>query len=72
QTYNGSISFPASGYRIYGNGKLDYVGTNGYYWGGSAASGSSNAYRLSFNGSNVDPTNDSYRLYGFVVRCVKN
>ena len=27
-----TVWFPASGYRIYGNGSLFYAGTDGYYW----------------------------------------
>ncbi|MDE7356510.1 MAG: hypothetical protein K2N21_07090 [Rikenellaceae bacterium] len=64
------MEFPAVGCR--GNassGTLNYAGTSGYYWS-SVANGSSSAYYLWFNSSNliVDWYN---KQGGFSVRCVR-
>lgn len=60
----------ASGYRNYGSGALNNVGSNGNYWSSAAAS-QSNAYNLNFNSSNVYPLNNNKRSNGFSVRPVR-
>ena len=63
-----TIFLPAAGYRNPTNGALASVGTIGYYWS-STVSGT-NAFRLSFGSSFVDPGNLDDRAFGFSVRCV--
>ena len=63
-----SIFFPASGY--YGGTSLNYRGSRGYYWSSTYNSGSSARY-LYFNSSDVGPTYDLSRRYGFSVRAVQ-
>lgn len=48
-----SIFVPASGYRDFSGGTLDYAGTSGGYWS-STASGSDNAYSLGFSSGDAD------------------
>ncbi len=64
---------PAPGYRDAGNnglfGALGGVGNNGYSWS-SAVSGT-NALRLNFNSTNLDPSNATNRAHGFQVRCLQ-
>jgi hypothetical protein len=69
---NESATFPASGFRIGGDGALDGVGYYGICWG-SSVSGASSAYDLVFYSSGVDPAyGDDDRAYGPSVRCVQN
>ena len=46
-----------------------YQGSTGYYWS-STAYNSSWAYSLWLNSSNVGATSNSYKYYGYTVRCV--
>ncbi|GHV36405.1 hypothetical protein FACS1894178_7570 [Bacteroidia bacterium] len=62
------IFMPAAGYRRYGDGSLDGVGTYGYGWS-STPNGSEGAYLLGFDSSNAS-TGNSNRKYGQSVRCV--
>ena len=62
--------FPASGYRNFSAGSMNYVGGYGYYWSASPYS-SSNGYYLYFNSSSVNPSNYSDRALGCSVRCVQ-
>ena len=62
--------YPASGYLNNGNGTLNNVGSNGYYWSASPNS-QTNGYNLNFNSSNVNPSNNNNRANGFPVRCVQ-
>ena len=69
-----TIWYPASGYRNYGDGSLNYVGNDGFYW--SASPYDECAYNLYFNGNgyvngHVNPLNFYYRASGRSVRCVK-
>ena len=64
------LTFPASGFRSYDNGRLNSVGTSGYYWSASPYSAKS-GYSLSFSTSGVIPSDDSFREFGYSVRCVK-
>ncbi|MBO5980622.1 MAG: hypothetical protein J6Q12_09380, partial [Bacteroidales bacterium] len=62
--------YPASGYRDYDGGALNYVGSFGSYW--SVTPYGSSAYYLRFNyNGNVSPSNSSLRANGFGVRCVQ-
>ena len=62
--------FPASGYRNYSSGGLNYVGSSGYYWSAAPASAAS-AYYLYFGAGVVNPLNNINRAYGFSVRPVR-
>ncbi len=60
-------NFPYAG--NVGNGSLDNVGSNGYYWSSTAYS-SDRAYYLSFNSSSVGTYNYCGHYYGFPIRCI--
>ena len=62
------LKLPLAGYRLYSNGMLLYVGSNGRYWS-STVSGSYARY-LTFNSTNANMSSN-YRAYGFSVRCIK-
>ncbi len=62
--------YPASGSR--GDGALDDVGSNGYYWSVTVTPGSRGAHNLGFGRNGyVNPTNRSDRPLGFSVRCLQ-
>ncbi|MBE6241185.1 MAG: hypothetical protein E7115_06790 [Bacteroidales bacterium] len=65
--------YPASGYRYYNDGSLNYVGNNGRYWSASPSSGYGDiAYGLSFNSDGyVDPAYYYNRAFGYSVRCLQ-
>ena len=63
------LFLPAEGCRSYGSGTVNYVGTYGYYW--SSTTNGSNAYYLSFGYNRIATQANSYRDYGYAVRCVK-
>ena len=63
-----SVFFPAAGY--YNGSTLNYRGSSGSYWSSGFYS-ASNAYRLDFNSSEVNPQNNNNRRYGFTVRAVQ-
>jgi len=60
-------------YLLYGglvnSGFLQSAGSWGYYWS-STADSSNGAYGLNFNSSNVYPSNNNWRYYGFSIRCL--
>ena len=65
-----TIWYPASGYRYYYDGSLYDVGYYGSYW--STSPNSDFACSLCFYyGGLVDPSNYSYRAYGYSVRCLQ-
>lgn len=64
------VFVPASGYRHYSSGSLNYVGRYGYVWL-SSAYGQDYAYFLYFYSSNLNPQNIGYRAYGYSVRPVQ-
>ena len=65
-----TIWYPASGYRLYGDGGLLSVGYDGYCW--SASPSSSIAYGLCFGYKGlVVPSNDYSRAIGYSVRCLQ-
>ena len=59
--------FPASGWRLYDSGPMNYVSTVGAYWTAGPIS-TSICYYLYFNSSFVWPLNDHHRSHGFPVR----
>ena len=67
------IWYPASGYRPDSSRGLDNVSNYGYYWSCSPNESNSNsAYNLYFNNNgNVGPSDNSYRAFGFPVRCLQ-
>ena len=65
-----TIWYPASGYRDFYDGSLDYVGISGDYW--SASPSDYYAYSLYFNDSgNVVPSINRSRVDGQSVRCLQ-
>ena len=66
---NATIFFPASGFRIEGDGSLNGVGSFGYYW--SAVPGNTNlGCGLYFSWSDVGPQGYDNRSFGFAARPV--
>lgn len=63
-----NLFFPASGYRNYSNGSLNYVGSDGYYWSASPYN-TNRGYSLGFTSSSVNWNSDS-RSCGCAVRAV--
>jgi hypothetical protein len=63
-------SYPATGYRRADSGAFSSTGSNGICW--STAVIGTNGYYLDFYSTNVRPTYNSSRAYGFPVRCVQN
>ena len=63
-----SIFFPASG--LYDGTTLSNRGSRGYYWS-STYNSETNARYLLFNSSEVNPTYNLSRRYGFAVRAVQ-
>jgi hypothetical protein len=68
RTYSGSY-YPATGNRRCTDGTICIIDSYGYYW--SASPCSDYAFNLCFYDSKVYPLHNSYRAYGFSVRCVK-
>lgn len=67
----GTVFFPASGYRSSSSGALYDVGSRGYYWS-AVPSSTSNGRDLSFDSTYVSPLNrSSIRSNGFAVRPVR-
>ena len=62
------LNFARSG--LYGGGSLLYNGTDGYYWSSTAYSSSTYAYYFYYRTSYTYPQHNSYKYYGFNVRCV--
>ena len=66
------LAFVRSGY-VYTNsgavGSVGYVGNNGYSWSRTSRS-STSAYRLNFNATDVYPSGNGNRWYGFPLRCL--
>jgi hypothetical protein len=63
--------YPATGYRIWGEGSLYGVGDYGDYWPASVYD--INGYALNFYNNSVSPSAylDCSRSYGYTVRCVQ-
>jgi hypothetical protein len=64
-----ALKLPLAGYRNRGNGTLNDVGLNGYYW--SSTVSSTNARYLKFKSNNAYMS-DNNRVYGLSVRCIKD
>lgn len=64
-----TINFPASGYRRYNGGSLDYVGFSGYYWS-AVPHYSYGGCEFDFNPGSVFPLGGGDRTYGYAVRPV--
>ena len=64
-----TINFPASGFRGYSDGSLNYVGDYGYYWS-AVPIYTINGCILSFTSGFVYPLFSNTRTYGFAVRSV--
>ena len=65
-----TIWYPASGFRDYGDGGLDSIGSLGNYW--SASPSGSRAYYLYFdNDGRVYPLGSRNRAFGRSVRCLQ-
>ena len=64
-----TINFPASGYRRYNGGPVDYVGFSGYYWS-AVPHYSYGGCELDFNPGSVFPLGGGDRSYGFAARPV--
>jgi hypothetical protein len=66
-----TIWYPASGFRHYDTGNVDFVGHYGRYW--SASPSNNDAYYFNFsNDGYVYPSDDSgYRAVGRSVRCLQ-
>lgn len=62
-----TIFLPASGYRYYASGGLNYVGSDGFYWSYASYSRAS-ARNLSFSSGGVYPLGNNSRASGFSVR----
>jgi hypothetical protein len=67
-TYKGTTIFPASGLRTAAGAQMAFSGF-GNYWSGSVYDGTNGCY-LYFTGGNAYPHYNSFRSYGFPVRCV--
>lgn len=65
--FNSQLKFTYNGRRI-PNGTIDQQGTNGWYWTSTGASGTSN-YRTFSN--TTSSSNNSFRSWGYAVRCIK-
>ena len=66
-----SVEFPAVGYRgSDSSGTLGNAGASGHYWS-SVANGSSNAYYLWFDSSDLYVSSGLIKRNGFSVRCVR-
>jgi uncharacterized protein (TIGR02145 family) len=66
---NGTVWFPATGYRYSTSGALSNVGSNGYYWSGTPYS-ATYGYYLDFNAGWVNPSSYANRAGGFAARCI--
>ena len=64
-----TINFPASGLRLSGDGSLNFVGYNGYFWS-AVPSYADVGCNLYFTSGRVSPLNTGTRAYGFAVRAV--
>jgi uncharacterized protein (TIGR02145 family) len=65
--FNSELKLPYAGRRI-GDGSMMDVGTKGWYWTSTGASGTSN-YRVFDNSSSG--SNNEWRSFGLSVRCIK-
>ncbi|WP_297627156.1 hypothetical protein [uncultured Rikenella sp.] len=62
--------YPAPGFRNYSTGALGAIGSEGTVWSASVPDDSTNAWRLLFHATNMDPSHAYNRGYGFQLRCL--
>ena len=62
---------PAPGYRMYGSGRLSYVGNHGFNWSSSIPEGSVTARHLLFDYNVLYINHGYYRAFGFQLRCLQ-
>ena len=68
--YASVLEFPAVGNRNNSTSALAAAGTGGNYWS-ATQNDATNAYRMNFNSSSVNATNNNTKTNGFSVRCVR-
>jgi uncharacterized protein (TIGR02145 family) len=64
------LILPATGYRHYDTGTLLGLGNAGYNWSGSTSTSNSNYGQYVIAAKNYNVTEQSFRGFGFSVRCV--
>ena len=64
------LSLPFTGHYYWGNGKLYYRDSGGYFWS-SAAAQNNYGRHLVLRTNNISPQNGLSKNYGLSVRCVK-
>ena len=64
-----SLGFTRSGYYDYHNGNLSGQSSLGYFWS-RTRNGTTYTYYLDFNSTVLYPRRDSYRSFGFSLRCL--
>lgn len=65
-----TLKLPLAGYRYTSSAAYSNQGTNGFYWASSPTG--TVGYFVALSSTQVVPANNSYRAYGFSVRCLKN
>jgi len=65
-----ALKMPFAGGRFWSNGAFFNGGSFGYYW--SSSPNGTNGYNLYFYSSDIYPSSNNGRAYGFSVRCFKN
>ena len=66
------LKWTLAGLRLFIDGSLSYVGTNGFYWSDAVGLNVLNSRRLHFLSNNAPGTGDAARANGMSVRCIKN
>ncbi len=66
-----TIWYPASGYRSFNDGSLNYVGDLGYYWSASPNNDPAFSLVLYYDGGLVNPSSNDFRAFGMSVRCIR-
>ena len=67
---SGRVWYPAVGYRVHHGQTMSGVGTDGYYWNATPASGSQ-AHYFRLNAAGVAATYNNNRYVGLSVRCIR-
>ena len=66
-----TIWYPASGFRPYSDGLLDFVGYDGFYWSAAPVINHENAYMLAFYNDDSVYSLSASRASGHSVRCIQ-
>ena len=66
-----TVLYPAAGYRTSNNGSLYHVANRGYCWSVTPYNNEAYSFRFYDSGA-IFPTCNTYRAYGFSVRCMKD